>query len=73
MNGPLEIETQETMDSNNAQLQSYVQLQNQNHKRMKSITCMALADGLGLGLRKQAVPAVKKKLQDLLMIYVPDF
>ena len=73
MDGPLEIEAQETMGNKNARLQSYVQLRERNHKRMQSIARLALADGLGLGFSKQAVPAVKEKLQDLLMVCVPDF
>ncbi|KAG6370109.1 hypothetical protein JVT61DRAFT_12405 [Boletus reticuloceps] len=56
----------ETIGNQNARLQTYMQLRERNHRKMQHITRLALSEGLGLGLSKQAVPEVREKLDALL-------
>ncbi|KAG6375999.1 hypothetical protein JVT61DRAFT_2883 [Boletus reticuloceps] len=67
LENPLAINIQESLGNQNAQLQSYLKLHDDHHKKMQQIVKLTLSPELSAGFSGHAVPEVLKHLEDLLL------
>lgn len=70
MEGPLELDRDESLGNQSARLATYLQLRENNHKKMRQIAKLALSEGLGLGFGNKAVPQVLTKVEELLDVSI---
>ena len=68
IDGPLELDANETVGNQNVRLQTYTDLRQRNKAKMEQIVKVALSVGLGSGPEEEAFPEVWEKLDDLLTV-----